>query len=378
MVCVQSQVEEAKSQFLNLPPCCVDPFWTRTLQEKVAAGEMDFATAVNDYFNSMRPVSIREEQAHTIQRVIAGGESGKALLAARQRSQSLVYGMKRNFQVRGGRDLDRAPRKVSRTYVALRKKHKMKKYRRPGQYGNPMLYYCNLQVRQHGGSKEPHLRAWREMPEETKNFWRSRHQNHVMMKRGQQRQEEAHASHSSQLPKANCTSWALGSEDWPLAPERVKTWLQRFQGRRQGLQTLKQIKSPGPEVQNFIEAVESESCPYHMREALNIYCSHFLGEAISKDSVQDCTLTAAIVTTPLPFIGCHALHPGLCKTKDQHLRSAVESFFKIMPKQSCVLQLTSSQLQVYARCVLGWADDRLPCVLLPMNDCLSTVKFKLD
>lgn len=360
-LCIRPKVEEARLQFLDLQPCCVDPFWAKQLQEKVAKGEMDFGTAVRDYFSSMRPVSLREEQSHTIQRTIAGGDSGKAALAARQRSQSLVYGMKRNYQQRGGRNLDRAPKKVSRTYVALRKGQKLRTHRRPGQLGNTMLYFCNLQIKQHGGSTEQHMQAWREMPEETKAWWKSRHHNHVRMKRGQQKQEEAAAS--SQLPSAACTSWNLGCEDWPLKPDVVKKWLVQFQGRSQGLQTLKQVQGQCPEITSYIEAVESGACPYHMKDAMMLYCNNFLGDTLGQGSVQSCALTAAIVSTPLPFAGCHALHPGMCRTKDKHSRNAIDLFFKIMPKNSCVVQLKSSQLQVYARIVLGWAlaCSRCPC-----------------
>ena len=345
-------MEEAKLQFLKLPPCCLDPFWAKKLQEKVAAGDMDFATAVHDYFSSMRPVSLREEQAHTIQRVIAGGDVAKAVLASNQRSQSLVYGLKRNFQSRGGRNLDRAPEKVARTYMTLRK-GKQKKFARPNQFGNTMLYYCNRQLKLKGGTKAEHLNAWKQMPAETQAWWKTRHHNSVMIKRGQQKQEEEHASRAGNLPQANCTSWNLGSVDWPLAPETVKKWVQQFNGKHSGLQTLKQIQSPPPEVQSYIDAVESGCCQYHMREAMTLYCNHFLGKVLDKESVKNCSLTAAIIAAPIPSPGCHSLHPGMCKTRDNDFCSTINSLVKVIPKQSCVLQFKSCLTQVYARCVLG-------------------------
>ena len=86
----QTKVERAKEEFCSLSPCCLDPFWGKRAQEKVKAGEWDFKAVTLEYFQSFRPVSLREEQYHTIQRQVAGGERGKAHIGVRQRAQSVV------------------------------------------------------------------------------------------------------------------------------------------------------------------------------------------------------------------------------------------------------------------------------------------------
>lgn len=185
------KVEAAKKDFLSLRPCRVDPFWTKRLQEKTRSGDMEFESIVTDFFSSLRPVSLREEQSHTIQRVIAGGEKAKALITSRQRSQSVVYSLKQNFTARGGRNLDTAPKKVSRTYLKIRNKKK-DAHRRPNQMGNTWFYYLNCQLKLKGGTREEHKAAWDQLSPQGKARWTSRHHNHVRLKRGQQRQQATH------------------------------------------------------------------------------------------------------------------------------------------------------------------------------------------
>ena len=360
-----SKVEKAKADFLSLRPCCLDPYWSKPAQARVKTGELDFLSIVQDYFSSLRPVSLREEQNHTIQRVISGGEATKALIASRQRSQSVVYSLKRCFMTRGGRDLDKAPRKTSSTYLRLRKKGKVV-HRRPKQMGNTMLYFVNCQVKR-GGTKEEHIATWKGMTEEARAWWRTRHHNHVRLRRSQHEQEaKARSSASASGPIGNCSSWGLGCQEWPLKPEAVKAWLLQFHGKQRGLETLKKFDSP--ECKSYVEAVEAGTCTYHMKDAIVLLCNTFLGDEVSHDVVKECGLTQSIVSSELLSPGCHSVHPGRCKTRDKELCSALDALWACMPKMSCVVRLQCGKFQVYCRSVLGMEEkisknpiEPLPC-----------------
>ena len=278
----------------------------------------------------------------------------KALIASRQRSQSVVYSLKRCFMTRGGRDLDKAPRKTSRTYLRLRKKGK-EVHRRPKQMGNTMLYFVTCQMKR-GGTKEEHIATWKGMTEEARAWWKTRHHNHVRLKRSQHDQEaKARRSASACAPIDNCSSWGLGCEEWPLKPEAVKAWLLQFHGKQRGLETLKKVDSP--ECKSYVEAVEAGACTYHMKDAMVLFCNTFLGDEVSHDVVKECGLTQSIVASELPSPGCHSLHPGRCKTRDKELCSALDALWACMPKMSCVVRLQCGKFQVYCRSVLGMEEN---------------------
>ena len=92
-----NQVEAAKTKFLNLEAGCLDPFWSRPLQQKIQSGTVDFKRVVADYFASFRPVSLREEQNHVIQRYVSH-EKSKAVTSCRQRAQTVTLNAKKTMR----------------------------------------------------------------------------------------------------------------------------------------------------------------------------------------------------------------------------------------------------------------------------------------
>ena len=348
----QTKVERAKEEFCSLSPCCLDPFWGKRAQEKVKAGEWDFKAVTLEYFQSFRPVSLREEQYHTIQRQVAGGERGKAHIGVRQRAQSVALCVKRHFESRGGRKLDTAPVKVQKAYKTVRK-NKGERFARPKQFGNTMFFYINSQLKEKGGGAADHKAAWLALPPEGKEWWKTRHHNSVQRKRRQEKMEQASRLAQPSAPIA--TSWNLGEADWPLKPSIVSQFLRMFQTKQAGLKTLKEIiAAENPEnILSYVESVESGSTQYHFRDAMLLYCNRFLGGSLDHEAMRSCEVTRQILSAEVPQRGCHALHPGMCQTRDAGKKAGVSALFKIVPKTSCVLQFKSPKVVLFVRSVLG-------------------------
>ena len=107
-----------------------------------------------------------------------------------------------------------------------------------------------------------------------------------------------------------------------------------------------------------MQSVQDGSVAFHYKDALALYCNNFFGDGLTSEDVQACALTEEIISTELPHIGCHAMHPGMCRTKDASLKGGVDAFFKALPKKSCVLELKTSHFIVYARSVLGGENEK--------------------
>ena len=357
---MQAQVEEAKKKFLSLKPCCLDPYWSQPVQQKVASGEWDFKGAVQQYFKSFRPVSLREEQCHTIQRRIAGGEKSKALTSIRQRSQSVTFAIGKNFEARGGRALSRAKPSVAKNYHKVRKSQQTR-FARPKQMGNTMIYFINSQVKQVGGSPEQHKAAWLNMPAEGKAWWRSRHHNSVQVKRAQQRMQD-----QWEAPRtATTTSWDLGDADWPVAASKVQDFVKTFQTKTRGMQNLQNMDSS--HVQTYMQGVSAGNVVYHYKDAMVAYCKDYLGDVVNDEAVAACEVTDKIFRAELPRMGCASEHPGMCKTQHRCESKGVAAFFRLAPKRSCVLQFKTRRLIVYARSVLGWGQNMASFALVDVR-----------
>ena len=354
---VPYKVEDAKKKFLALRPCCLDPFWSKPLQEKVAADKMEFGNAIKQFFASLRPVSLREEQAHTIQRLAAGGEKARAVTSVRQRASSVAFAVKRHYTARGGRNLDFAKNEVRTKYKTIQK-GKREIFERPNQMGSTMIFYVNSQFKLKGGTRQDHKTAWQALSAEQKELWKSRHQNSVRLRRAQKKSEEKFFAAQTQQQEALQTSWGIGEQEWPLKPALLAAFLKRLQTKQAGLQTLRGIAPQSPEAESYVQSVQDGSVAFHYKDALALYCNNFFGDGLTSEDVQACALTEEIISTELPHIGCHAMHPGMCRTKDASLKGGVDAFFKALPKKSCVLELKTSHFIVYARSVLGGENEK--------------------
>lgn len=353
-----NQVEAAKTKFLNLEACCLDPFWSRPLQQKIQSGTVDFKRVVADYFASFRPVSLREEQNHVIQRYVSH-EKSKAVTSCRQRAQTVTLNAKKNYEGRGGRNLNVAKGKVAKAYKKVSKK-KADVFQRPRQIGNTMFFYINHRIKEQGGTWQQHKEAWEQLTLEKRGWWQERHKNSVSLKRSQQRM----ASNWVAPAPSIATSWNLGDEDWPLQSSLVSKFIGQFQTRGSGLQTLKKVEAESEDVRAYVQAVEAGATKYHFKDATTLYCNCYMGDCVDQDAVNSDGMTQKIMAVELPCMGCWSMHPGMCATKHRDLKPAVASLFKTVPKKSCVLQFKTGRLVAYVRSVLGQEAENPFCIFV--------------
>ena len=315
---------------------------------------LSFKDTVQAFWQAFRPVSLREEQCHKIQRSDAGGNESKAKSSSFQRALSVIHAVKQNFNARGGRSLDVAVPKVVNKFA---KAKQAQRFPRPNQKGNAMFSYIAFHSKGLNPSTRKELsEKWKGMSAVGKSVWRSMHSNAQRVKKQQmnaeavwKRSNEETSSASSSLS----TSWSLGDGDFPLTATSMKSFLDQFTGKRQGLATLSQYTQP--EVEAYVNAVHSGKVQYHFREAAKLACDAYFGGAITVDDIKSCSLTEEIMSTPVPSMGCYLLHPGLCACKHSQKKSADASVIKLLPKKSCVLQFKSRKFVLYARSVLGLA-----------------------
>lgn len=343
-------MNRAKAAFLVESRCCLDPFWSAPVQERVAASQLDFKDAVQQFWKSFRPNSLREEQSHRIQRFFAGGDHAKALLASNQRALSVIHAVKKNFEHRGGRQLDKArPAVINKFKKAAKQKIR---FNRPNQAGNTMFFFLGHHMKEPGADRKELVRRWHSLSAEGKLWWKSKHKTAVGIKRSRESMEASWKNQSNHPDSEEVkTSWGLGNMDFPLDAQRVSAFLAKFQGKALGLQTLSQMESK--DAQQYVDAVSSGVTLYHFKDAAKLACDAYLGTGVDEDAVKTCSLTQEIMAAPVPGLGCHSLHPGLCATKHAAQKVALTSVFKILPKKSCILQLKSNRMVLYVRCILG-------------------------
>ena len=184
--------------FLEISPCCLDTWWSRPLQQHLkgsdpANREVFFQRAVTRFYASLRPVSLREEQSHAVQRKVAGGMHATALTSNIQRAASVVQTVKKNFELRGGRNLDFAVPKVIKAF-----KNKSKKkghFSRPNQIGNAMFFYI-AQKRKQGDNRSSSIltQEWKGLPPNTHEWWMAKYRTHLSIKRNQESDAKAFAA----------------------------------------------------------------------------------------------------------------------------------------------------------------------------------------
>eukprot|EP00438_Fugacium_kawagutii_P035758 Skav202571 [mRNA] locus=scaffold104:1450:20248:- [translate_table: standard] len=336
--CSDEEVEAAKTKFLDLEQCCLDPFWSKPLQQKVKTGALQFKRVVADYFASFRPVSLREEQNHVIQRYVSK-ERSKAVISCRQRAQTVVLNVKKNYESRGGRNLNVAKPRVAKAYKRV-SKGKKNIFQRPRQLGSPMFYYINQRMRSQGGTWQQHKQAWEQMTIDKKRWWQDRHKNVVTLRRSQQRMAENWSE--PDLPMS--TSWNLGDSDWPVQSSLMSAFICQFQTKQVGIETLKKIEAVSADAQAYVQAVEAGATKYHFRDAMTLYCNHYMGDCVDERTVRSDETTQKAMAAEVPCMGCWSLHPGMCMTKHKDLKPAVAAFFKAVPKKSGVLQFQAGRV----------------------------------
>ena len=341
-------------ELLDASPCCLDPWWALPLQKHLLtldedAQQVRFRQAVGRLLASLRPVSLREEQSHAVQRRLAGGDVAGPLTSNTQRAASV----KKTYELRGGRNLDHAPPKVLK--AIKKRKSRPGVFKRPHQTGNCLFFFV-AQKRKQGDqrSKAELVAEWNALSEQSKQWWQSKFKINSSIKR-QQAADAKKFAQDHPAPDVP-TPWDIGDEVFPIKPESFRAFLDGFHGKAAGLATLRKLVAESGsnlEIEEYIEQVESRAEPYHMKKALDLFCKHELGPALDSDTIRQCSLAREIMATKPLRLGCFAEHPGLCKCKHEGERPQVQQFMKLVPNKSCLLRFCVGNLVAYARCILG-------------------------
>ena len=315
------------------------------------AEELDFKREVQDFFLSFRPVSLREEQYHRIQRWFAGGNDAKARAETYQRALSVVHSVKKQFEVRSGRSLDKAPVPVQDAFAKATASSKKSRWRRPKQMGSALFFYMGSRRKSHPNKEftnQELVAEWKALSSEAKRWWQSKHQTSVHIRRNQCRMAAA----AQKPPQEFSTAWGLGNDSWPLKPELLQAFLSNFRGKQAGMQALQQDVQ-GDAVQTYLEDLTHERSKYHFKDALRAHCNDYFGGSIGGQDAQDPLVKDIMLSAP-PAFGCYVQHPGLCKsTHGPVIVAGVQAFFRTVPKKSGLLRFKSGSLVVFARAVLG-------------------------
>ena len=88
-------------------------------------------------------VSLRDEQSHAVQRRLAGGDVAGPLTSNTQRAASVIQCAKKNYELRGGRNLNHAPPKVLQ--AIKKRKSRPGVFKRPHQTGNCLFFFCGTE-----------------------------------------------------------------------------------------------------------------------------------------------------------------------------------------------------------------------------------------
>ena len=119
------QAAATLDQFQQTPMCCLDPGWARPVRVHIAQVPdpgAALAQHVRAYLKHNRPVSVREEKLHAVQRRMAAGVNAGARCFERQAASCVLSMASDHFAARGGRDLQSADPKVKKAMQIIRKK----------------------------------------------------------------------------------------------------------------------------------------------------------------------------------------------------------------------------------------------------------------
>ena len=244
-----SNTSEHFQSFMGMERCCLDPHWSAPARDHITslhadAQEGEFLNLVANYFSSFRPVSLREEQAHTTQRSFAGGSQAQARIVPSQVAKTLVHTLKCNYTARGGRDLTAAPPRVLAAFRRSRVRKSNGKSSRPRQFGNPLFFWI-AQMRQQGNNeaKQELVDKWQRMPPATKAWWKNKQQIQVRIRRSQERSAAEFAAARKEADEANAelTPWMLGDAEWPIRKELLDNFLETYRDSSRGISKLKDL-----------------------------------------------------------------------------------------------------------------------------------------
>ena len=147
-------------EFEAISECCLDPFWGRPVAEYVRKEDSDPVGVLKDHVHMFRqhtrPVSVREEAYHAMQRKWAGGNIARPRAFHRQAAACVITTAGGHWTARGGRDLKNAGIQMRRAMTQVRQDRI--KHRRPQQFGNPMFFYIATMQQSQPGQQSVYSR----------------------------------------------------------------------------------------------------------------------------------------------------------------------------------------------------------------------------
>ena len=335
--------EAALKEFLGLPQCCLDVWWSRPVRLAVVLhpGPEEqlrvFRNHIESFANSVRSVSSREENLHAQQRRCAAGSDAAAKTFEKQAAQMVLRQSWDNFCARCKVKPRGAPAAVRAASKVVRKG--AIKSSRPHQLGNALFSYVASRRRADSTLAFDVLKAeWNGMSEAERAPWKSRQRLKVATRRFQERLVLKHKDQQQQqLDQEFKTPWGLGSSEYPLKPELLQEFTTPFRKKNTGMRHLASLETQPAKL--FHDAVQAGRKVYHSMDAAVLGSKAMLGQPITNQIAADGTWgkISKLPKAPKP---CMFLHPGVCKSKEGHMLPAINSMWQSLPrKDGAVLML---------------------------------------
>ena len=346
-------------KFLDMPNCCLSPFWGRPVKDDVLsslerAGDegVDAAVLLRHHVESFqkqsRGVTIREEHQHAMQRTFAGGWRSKARSFWQQAAQAVLANSSKNHFARRQGLVRKAKLK---DWAALKKAVRKRRiiHRRPRQCGNAMFFYVSTKMSQGGPKTKEELCAeWKTLPAAEKQTWKNRQQLSVFRKRQAQRAAKERQEEELENVQAD-TPWDLGCSEHALRPELLGEFLEPYQRKETGVNLLRKLDHPAAVA--YVAKMDSGEVKYHSRDAAVAGAKSKLGKNVEPDSTVGRDTWNHAQACPAPKPACVDAHPGLCvgKATDKRLISLVPGLVSQLPRQDAILMLQQQGVRAAER-----------------------------
>ncbi|CAE7247228.1 unnamed protein product [Symbiodinium sp. CCMP2592] len=346
-------------KFLDMPDCCLSPFWGRPVKDDVLsslerAGDEAVDPAVllknhvENFKKQTRGVTIREEHQHAMQRTFAGGWRAKARSFWQQAAQAVLANSSKNcFARRQGLVRKAKLKEWASLKRAVQKRRII--HSRPRQCGNAMFFYASTKMSQGGPKTKDELFAeWKSLPAAEKQNWKNRQQLSVIRKR--QAKRAAKDREEEELEKCkDDTPWGLGCSEHALRPELLGDFLEPYRKKETGVNLLREIDHPAAVA--YVAKMDSGEVKYHSRDAAVAGAKSKLGTNVEPHSAVGWDTWNHAEACPAPKPACFDTHPGLCAAKaaDKRLISLVPGLVSQLPRQDAILMLEQQGVRAAER-----------------------------
>ena len=346
----------AAKRLLDSHTCCLDPFFGRPLQADCQSSSdpaQNLQNHMKTFVKNCRPCSHREETMHAQQRQIGGGGfKAKAPLFVRQSAEMVLRTGVTNYERRTAISAKHASAKVK---AAARQARTKFKHKRAGQFGNIVFFYVMSLRRQNPELTFSDLHnQWKHLPADQKEMWKRKHIISVAQKRMAQNDAKRNlldAEQQAQEAKEK-SPWKIGDAQYPLSVDHLNEFLAPYRKRDTGLAALALFNTP--ETKEHLQNIENGR-KYHSMDAAVAGARATIGHTVS-DKME---LMDKIMAAERRPACCMELHPGVCKTADAGIMSAVDSIQRTFPRGSHLLMIerlhvpAKEKFVLYVRSVVG-------------------------